>query len=295
MRLLLFSLLILASAPSAFAADAIADPQSPVGLVGQLIVDSADGRSYDEAFAQTKSSFNVYGLDEGLLLAASGMRRLSQDMTGSGVRANELSILMTFNTPGGKFTPNVQTPPMIPFAFLKDEVCQAGYAVGFPAPDKVYAIDLADAPCSAYSVSDRKAEDYRAIEESIENAAHSMGDAALEGAVRAAYAAAAAHAASRDNYFARDGAFAPLREAIVAALDTDEFKAVLVPAEPAADLEAARICLPSVGTELRIAVNAYGDGLSLVAVTDTRTFSYHYDPHETAEIVVSPAAPCLKA
>ncbi len=113
----------------------------------------------------------------------------------------------------------------------------------------------------------------------------------MEQAVRAAYAAAAAYSSAHDNYFARDNVFTPLREAVAAALKTDELSAVVVPENPVVDLEAGRVCLSAVGTELRIAINPYGDGLSLIAVTDTRTFSYHYDPHEAAEIVVSAGAP----
>jgi hypothetical protein len=120
-----------------------------------------------------------------------------------------------------------------------------------------------------------------------------LGDADLELAVRAAYAAAVAVATAHGNYFARDGEFAPLRDAVAAALAKD-FAAVVVPADPAENFDKARTCLAAPGTELRIAVNAFGDGVSLVAVTGARVFSYHYDPHEKAEIVVAPAADCVK-
>ncbi|MEQ1770348.1 MAG: hypothetical protein ABL879_10965 [Devosia sp.] len=292
MRALLAVALLIAT--PVFGADEVAEQGTPVGLVGQLIVDSADERTYEEAFAQTKSSFNVFGLDEGLLLSASGMRRFSQDMTGSAIRAGELSILMQFNTPGGKFEPTAETPAMIPFAFLKDGVCQAGYTAGFPTPTTTYVVDLADAPCSAYSVADLKAADYAAIEEARENEAHSLADGPLEQAVRAAYSAALKHAAAHDNYFAPNGDFDTLRAAIATALETDEFKAVVVTAMPSKDLAAASACLPVEGTELRIAVNAPGDGLTLAAVTDTRVFSYHYDPHEAADIKVAAAKACNK-
>ncbi len=42
--------------------------------------------------------------------------------------------------------------------------------LGYPAPTTTYLVDLGDAPCSAWSVSDLKASDYRAIEEAVENA-----------------------------------------------------------------------------------------------------------------------------
>jgi hypothetical protein len=119
-------------------------------------------------------------------------------------------------------------------------------------------------------------------------------DAELEQIVRVAYTAAAAHARSNTNYFARDGAFDALRSAIEDELGRQELNFVNVPGVPAPSLDAARICAAS-GTELRFAVNMFGDGISLVAVTDRRTFSYHYDPHEDAAIVVTPSQPCTKA
>lgn len=120
------------------------------------------------------------------------------------------------------------------------------------------------------------------------------GDADLERAVRAAYTGAAAYAAAHGNYFARDGVFAPLRDAVAAELVTQGLASVVVPDKPFADLAAAQRCAWAPVTQLRIAINLYGDGVSLVAVTNARLFSYHYDPHEAAEIVVAPAADCIK-
>lgn len=120
-----------------------------------------------------------------------------------------------------------------------------------------------------------------------------LSDAELEMAVRAAYSAAAAFASAHGNYFARDGVFAPLREAVAAALAL-AYPAIVVPADPVADLDAAKVCRPAPGTELRIAANAYGDGITLVAITDRRAFAYDYDPHTAAEIKVFPAADCIK-
>jgi hypothetical protein len=118
-------------------------------------------------------------------------------------------------------------------------------------------------------------------------------DAELEQIVRVAYTAAAAYARTDTNYFARDGVVAPLRSAIEDELGRQGHTYVNVPEAPAADLEAARICAAS-GTELRYAVNMFGDGITLAAVTDRRVFSYHYDPHEEAAIVVAPSQDCTK-
>ena len=78
-----------------------------------------------------------------------------------------------------------------------------------------------------------------------------LSDGELEMAVRAAYSGAAAFAAAHGNYFARDGVFAPLRDAVAAA-SASAYPSVVVPADIAADLDAAKVCLAAPGTELRI-------------------------------------------
>lgn len=123
---------------------------------------------------------------------------------------------------------------------------------------------------------------------------HAASDADLERAVRAAYTGAAAYASHHGNYFARDEVFAPLRDAVAAELVTQGLASVVVPDRPSASLDTARRCAWAPVPQLRIAINLNGDGLSLVAVTEARVFSYHYDPHEAADIVVAPAADCIK-
>lgn len=122
----------------------------------------------------------------------------------------------------------------------------------------------------------------------------SPSDTDLELAVRAAYNGAAAFAAAHGNYFARDDAFTPLRDAVSTELLEEGFGFVTVPATAAADLAGARICLAAPGTELQIVTSTYGDGISLVAVTDRRDFIYHYDPHEDPAIKITPAEDCIK-
>jgi len=119
-----------------------------------------------------------------------------------------------------------------------------------------------------------------------------LGDAELERAVRAAYTGAAAYALAHGNYFARDGVFPPLHEAVAAELAAEGFSTVAVPEQPAADLAAARVCLAAPATELRIAPNLFGDGVTLVAVSDARYFAYVYDPHAADDIKVTAAADC---
>ena len=119
-----------------------------------------------------------------------------------------------------------------------------------------------------------------------------LSDADLELAVRAAYAAALDFAAAHDNYFARDGVVEPLRAAIAEAL-ASAYPSVVVP-DAAVDGDAAKACLTAPGTTLRVASNVFGDGLWLTAVTDTRLFSYTYDPHKSAEVVVQAATACSR-
>jgi hypothetical protein len=122
----------------------------------------------------------------------------------------------------------------------------------------------------------------------------SPGDTDLELVVRAAYNGAAAFAVAHGNYFARDEVFAPLHDAVRAELLEEGYGAATVPDAPPPDLAAARACLAAPGTELRIVTTTFGDGISLIAVTDTRDFAYVYDPREAADIKISPAEPCLK-
>ena len=119
-------------------------------------------------------------------------------------------------------------------------------------------------------------------------------DAQLEQVVRVAYSAAASYARGNTNYFARDGAFDPLRSAIEDELGRQGLTFVSVITEAAADLEAARLCAAD-GTELRIGVNIFGDGIDLAVATEKRVFSYHYEPREDAKIVVAAAEACAKS
>ncbi len=118
-------------------------------------------------------------------------------------------------------------------------------------------------------------------------------DAQLEQIVRVAYSAAAEYARKNTNYFARDDDFESLRIVIEDELGRQGLSYVNVPTAPLADLDAARICAPE-GTQLRIGVNMFGDSVTLAAVTAKRVFTYHYDPHEDAAIVVTPSQDCLR-
>ena len=128
--------------------------------------------------------------------------------------------------------------------------------------------------------------------ESVAAALIPTSDTALEQMVRAAYTGASAFATAHGNYFARDGVFPPLHDAVAAELASQGFAGVAVigPAEG----DVGKGCLAGPGAELRIGTNIYGDGVSLVAASSKRLFVYAYDPHVAADVVVTPAADCGK-
>lgn len=128
--------------------------------------------------------------------------------------------------------------------------------------------------------------------ESVTLALTPTGDAALEQMVRAAYTGAAAFAVAHGNYFARDGVYPPLHDAVAAELASAGFASVAVVGP--SDVAPAKGCVAGQGAELRIGTNIFGDGVSLLAVSGTRVFAYHYDPHEAAEVAVTKAADCKK-
>jgi hypothetical protein len=114
-------------------------------------------------------------------------------------------------------------------------------------------------------------------------------DATLERIVRAAYVGAAASARANNNYFARDGVTEGLEAAIGEELARAGFATIEV--STAGDLGAARKCAAA-GIALRFAVTVFGDGISIAAASPNRVFSYHYDPHEDAAIVVEQTGTC---
>jgi hypothetical protein len=118
-------------------------------------------------------------------------------------------------------------------------------------------------------------------------------DSELEAVVRAAYSGAVSHARTNLNYFARDDDFAELRASIAAEIARQGHSSVDVSVSPSIDLDAARSCAEA-GIALRIALNMFGDGISLAAASPKRVFSYQYEPHEDPAVVVAPSAECAK-
>jgi hypothetical protein len=100
-----------------------------------------------------------------------------------------------------------------------------------------------------------------------------------------------ARARDNSNYFARDDDFVDLQSVIAAEIRRQGHSDVEISTIPSTDLAAARSCSED-GTALRILVNMFGDGIGLAAASSRRVFSYHYDPHEDAAIVVAPSGDC---
>ena len=67
------------------------------------------------------------------------------------------------------------------------------------------------------------------------------------------------------------------------------FATLTVPEATVGDVSTLNVCVVAPGTELRIASNRQGDGLTLAAVTEVRIFAYGYDQHKAAEVIVTPA------
>ncbi len=112
--------------------------------------------------------------------------------------------------------------------------------------------------------------------------------------MRAAYTGASVFADAHGRYFARDGVLPPLHDAVTAELLKQGYGTVVVPPVATDKLDALTTCLAYPGTELRIGTTTYGDGITLISVTDTRAFGYAYDPHKAADIVVTKAEDCTK-
>gem|GEM_PF-4325186 len=145
------ALLATASA-TATAADSAADPKSPIGRAGQVILDAVHGRTYIEAFAVTNSPTNPFGVDLGAVAGALGANAVAGGTTGAVAGEGQLSILPQFNTPLARFGVSDVTPAIVPFAALVGGKCLGGYVTGYPAPDRVLTADMTGKECSAAAI-----------------------------------------------------------------------------------------------------------------------------------------------
>jgi len=145
--------LLLAMPLPAVAADPVADPASPVGKAGQVILDAVAGRSYADAFAKSQSPSNPFGIDLDKVAAAVGATATAGDISGGLATEGHLSILPQFNTPEAKFGASATTPAIIPFAAMVAGKCLGGYAMGYPSATKVFATEMLGRVCSATAIA----------------------------------------------------------------------------------------------------------------------------------------------
>lgn len=132
----------------------IAAPGSDVDKVGQIIVAAIGGRTVQEAIDAGGDNSNPFGLDADPLLTAAGVYFISNDESGAAIEQSEFSIYADYITPGGLFLPSDLTPAILPFAFNRGGKCFGGYVTGYPAGDKVYALDMTDRVCNSKTVDD---------------------------------------------------------------------------------------------------------------------------------------------
>ena len=137
---------------SALGAEAPADPASAVGKAGQAILDATKGQTYIEAFAKTNSPTNPFGIELKAVATAIGATAVSGATTGAVAGEGQLSILPQFNTPRAEFGVSDVTPAIIPYAALVEGKCIGGYVTGYPAPDRVIAVDMSGRECSAAEI-----------------------------------------------------------------------------------------------------------------------------------------------
>jgi hypothetical protein len=277
-----------------------ADPESPVGTAGGVILYFVNGRTLEEASA-SGDTFNPFGIDGEGLLYNIGSFFITAEYAGEPVHEGELSIYPQFGTPYGGFEASASTPGIIPFAFLKVGVCHAGYVTGFPVPSEVYSVALDAASCHAENVTGIAYTSYLATAPSVEPTEPSEpavlgfdpanpSDIDLDLAVWAAYNAAARLTETNPEYrFIVDGDFETVRAAMAAEMEIEGLPGVVV--EQAASQAEAHGCAPDGITVLRVAFTAGESGIVLVAASDRRQSSYYYEPSMT-EIDVRVAREC---
>ena len=294
-----------------------ASPGSWQEIAGRTILHFVGGRSLDEA---SGPSFNPYEIDVESLLYSLGSFFLNTDYTGSSIREGEVSLIAHFSTPLGAFAPSAKTPGIIPFALVKNGLCYGGYVAGFPAPDTIYSVAMADDICHAAIVEEIVYAQYVAENPSTQTDGGTVTepgpefdfgaeptttvtgfdpgnplDIDLDVIVWAAYNAAYNLAIADPDYlFIRDGNYTVLREAVVAELQKEGLPGVTVAAGPSESPDAAFGCAPAGTTELRVAFSSGDLGITLVAASARSVSSYRYDPDVSYDLDIDYAQECKR-
>ncbi len=125
---------------------------APVDAVGQVILDAVAGRTVEQAIADGGQADNPFGLGADPLLRAAGVYFINTDPTGAAMGQSELSILPDYVTPGNAYAASAAMPAILPFAFNRGGTCFGGYVTGYPAPDKIVAVDMTGQVCHVLTI-----------------------------------------------------------------------------------------------------------------------------------------------
>lgn len=302
---LLGLVLVWAGAPKA---QEPAPADSLVGKAGAFILAVVAGREAKVASAQSRSMDNPFGVD---ILALA--RELSLSLVAADpampLAEGQLSLLLKFDTPDGRFLDSTDTPAIMAFAFVKDGACHGGYVTGHPVPDKVLGLDMAGKPCSASAVETEVGTFYAAfarewhdpIDTQAAVAAETrsdfdpanVNDFQLEMILYAAYGGARAHAIENANYFlATPGNFADLRGFVTRGLHEHGYQAVTIAEAEAADFDAMLSCAPEGQVVVRLRGQASGAGLTLSVASHKRMTLYDYNPQIQADVIITAPRTC---
>ncbi|RYE87098.1 MAG: hypothetical protein EOP19_05135 [Hyphomicrobiales bacterium] len=279
---------------------------TPEWLVGDAVLYFVNGRTREAAGG---ADFNPFGIDPDSVLFHVGAFFVVGDFTGEGLKEGELALYPQFLMPRGEGTPSAETPPIMPFALLQQGACHGGYVTGFPVPDTTYTVDMTDLLCHADTVEQLVYDAYAgaAASEPTEPTEPDPeplpapagfdpafpSDQQLQDAVYAAYNAAYGLALQDPDYAFWDGSdFAPVREAVAAALADAGLAQISLAESPGFDPVAARACADPGTTALRIAFTPDRSGITVAAASATHVYAYDYDQEISAELRVTELREC---
>lgn len=289
---------------------------TPEWLVGDAVLYFVAGRTREEA---GNDSFNPFGIDPDAVLFHVGAFFIVSNFSGEPVREGDLALYPQYVMPRDEGAPSAETPPVIPFALVRQGACYGGYVTGFPVPDMTYAVDMTGTLCHADTVEQMLRDRYAQItpteeptapveEPADEPAAPELPavpavplafdpafprDLQLQDAVYAAYNAAYALALADPDYFFWDGSdFAPVRTAVSNALADADLGAITVAQTPADGPDAAKACAEPGTTAVRLAFTPDRSGITVAAASDARVYAYQYDYSISPDLLVTDVRDC---
>jgi len=316
MRRLLLSLVFAALAVPAAAQTlpgAPATQGTPEWLVGDAILYFVAGRTREEA---GNDAFNPFGIDADSLLFYVGAFFIVGDFSGEPLKEGELALFPQYAMPRGEGTPSAETPPVMPFAMVRQGQCLGGYVTGFPVPDTTYVLDMMGALCHADTVEEMLRDSYAQAAPADQPAAAEgptvpetseapavpspiafdpalPQDRQLQDAVYAAYNAAHALAMADAGYAFWNGTdFTPVRDAVTTALADAGLGGIAVADAPLADPAAAKACAEPDTTVLRLAFTPDRGGITVAAASDSRVHAYEYDHSISSDLRVTEVRDC---